>query len=845
MKIVGFHDVDRGRWNALAASSPEAWLNHDSAWVSIEERFFVDANLSFALIENGEIAGIQPLYLNDGTGTAFGERLLHSGIHRHTGLATSGRIDRGTRKALRTAAMDEIFRLAELYDVDRIQLNSHNLAPSNRADSREEIPFWVTDFGFQLGIAFGPNGMSPFPGLSTVNADQLVDLDQSEDDLFSNLDEGCRRAVRKALKAGLTFEVATDRSSLKDYLEIAEKSAVRTGEALPPVSYYEAVLDGFFAQGRAHLLFVRERDVRLAGLIVLSDKMAVHFMAGAARSEALKLRPNDLLHWNAMLWAKRAGFRTYRLGPWFPEVPRDWPISKVSYFKTKFGSSSLPIIQGSMFRRPERYRREMPALEESLRGVGCRAAESSVSSRAGSEFVAHLLRVFGFPGASASPDGRPLVLYRPQSADVGRASDVLGRGGSVVAVLPAVGFAKAFAVRSEARAVDSPRVLQAEMAGQKPWKRLRTLRSYMRFAAAEGVPVVTDDEGRAAWLRLRTAAGGSMIFAGTDIVSDLVRYRQGDPAAANKRPTEPLWGIAGERPNYLFEGQLAGENPRERHADWWCEALSDALTRLCGETRLPMLPNGAPGAIVITGDDDQAGLGRYAQQLEALGPLPVTYFLHPLTKHTPETLVQLRSRGCVELGLHPDALEEPEKYAELFSEQAAWFKQLTGEGTRTVRNHGFLNDGYWEHAKPWNAHGVKGSSNLPGLDGRMLNGSLLPARLLLDDTLTDHWSILTAIGDGIVFVYGWNDDQSADCIFGLADDIRKSGVPGVIVVNLHPENIDKTRGMHHAVRKVVDDGFVPWTMSECLEWFERRPEQRQPDARPAFSWARLLRRRSS
>ncbi|WP_375775725.1 GNAT family N-acetyltransferase [Bradyrhizobium sp. ma5] len=843
MRTVKFQLLQADRWDQFVDSSPDTWLNHSSSWIEIEERFFVNANLSFAILDDDEVVAIQPLFLSEGAGTALGERLLHSGIHRHTGLALPPDLSVGRANAAKHAAMKEILALAEVYDVDRIQLNSHNLTSRNRSGSRDEIPFWVERYGFQLGVAFGPGGMAPCPGVATLNADQLLDLEPPTEVLFQNLRD--RASVRQAMKQNLAFEITSDVAVLKDYMAIAEASSARTGEPIPQDDYYYSVLNCFGPRGKVHIAFVLAETVRVAGLILLTDKGAASYFANVSLPNSLHLRPNDFLHWSAILWAKNAGLRTYRFGPSFPEVPREWPISRVSSFKTKFGSRSVPIIQGSLFRRPERYLQNLEALKERLAEIGRLRPVSAIPAEAGGEFVAHLLRVFGFPGAEASTDGKPLVLYRPQREDVSRASEFLYRGGSVVAVLPAVGFAKAFAVTSEARSVDSPRVLRAEMAGQKPWKRLRTLHSYMRFVAAEGVPVVTDDEGRAAWLSLRTSAGGALIFVGTDIVSDLVRYRQGDPAAANKRPTEPLWGIAGERPNYLFEGQLAGENPRERHADWWCEALSDALTRLCGETRLPMLPNGAPGAIVITGDDDQAGLGRYAQQLEALGPLPVTYFLHPLTKHTPETLVQLKSRGCVELGLHPDALEEPEKYAELFSEQANWFKQLTGEDTRTVRNHGFLNDGYWEHAKSWNAHGVKGSSNLPGLDGRMLNGSLLPARLLLDDKLTGHWSILTAIGDGIVFVHGWNDDQSADCIFGLADDIRKSGVPGVIVVNLHPENIDKTRGMHHAVRKVVDDGFVPWTMSECLEWFERRPEQRQPDVRPAFSWARLLRRRSS
>ena len=43
------------------------------------------------------------------------------------------------------------------------------------------------------------------------------------------------------------------------------------------------------------------------------------------------------------------------LGPIFPEHPYDWPISKVSRFKKKFGATNVTIIQGSFFCRPEKY----------------------------------------------------------------------------------------------------------------------------------------------------------------------------------------------------------------------------------------------------------------------------------------------------------------------------------------------------------------------------------------------------------------------------------------------------------------------------------------------------------
>ena len=843
MKVVNFRDIDHETWDSVATLSPHAWLTHTSAWVKIEERFFIDANLSFALVDKDQAVGIQPLFLSDGTGMAFGERLLHSGIHRHTGLALAADIGNTTKKAIRRAAMKEILALADLYDVDRIQLNSHNLAPVNRSGDREEIPFWVKEFGFQLGIAFGPTGMTPCPGVSTVNADQLVDLDVSEEALFANLDD--RASVRQANKNGLEFEISDDPSALQHYVAIAKASARRTSEALPSSDYYQSVFDAFLPEGGIHIAFARKGAERLAGLLLLTGKKAANYLAGVSLPEALRFRPNDFLHWNSILWAKRSGLATYRFGPWFPEVPREWPISKVSHFKTKFGSKSVPILQGSLFRRPELYIGNLAGSSDHLKQVANQRTVSADIRESGAAFIAHHLGIFGFPQTAVTSDSRPIVLYRPSRSDLVPAREALDRGLAIVAILPSVEFAVDFGVTIEPKTVESAQVLHAKFAGAKPWKRLRTLHSYMRFKASSATPIVLDSEGRMVWFQQAPGGSASIVFVGTDMASDLLRYRQGDPLAAKNRPTDAKWGIAGERPNYLFDAQLTGEDPGERPVDWWCETLADALVRFCDLDRLPILPNGAPGAIVVTGDDDQAPLARYAQQRTVLGQLPISYFLHPLTKHTTRSLSKLKSLHRVELGLHPDALDQPDRYPELFAEQFAWFSKLTGSRARLVRNHGFLNDGYWEHAKAWNTHGVEGSSNLPGFDGRILNGSLLPARLMLEGELTDHWSMLTAIGDGIVFVNGWDDRQSADCIHRLADRIHESGIPGIIVLNLHPENVEKTQGMHEAAKSIVESGFVSWTLGECFDWFRKRDIK--PAANTAFfmAKARELRRRRS
>ena len=300
------------------------------------------------MIEDDEIIGVHPLYFS-ASGVAYRERLVHSGIHRQAGLALAGELDKPTMNAARSMAMAKVFDLAEQENADRIQLGTHNLAPINRSHHRQEIPFWVVDYGSHLGLRFLDGGYAPCPGMTTCCADQIVDLTADDDRLFERLDPACRRAVRKATKAGLTFEIASDPAALAKYMALACRSAVRTGEAPPSTDYYRTILDTFNRDGRAAIGFALSNGTPVAAIFAIADKGAVNFLAGVSEPKALSMRCNDFAHWQLMLWAKHQGFEVYRLGPWFPEVPRSWPISRVSLFKTKFGGRATTIIQGSLF----------------------------------------------------------------------------------------------------------------------------------------------------------------------------------------------------------------------------------------------------------------------------------------------------------------------------------------------------------------------------------------------------------------------------------------------------------------------------------------------------------------
>lgn len=442
-----------------------------------------------------------------------------------------------------------------------------------------------------------------------------------------------------------------------------------------------------------------------------------------------------------------------------------------------------------------------------------------------SSILAHHLRLFGVKAVDS-----PFRFY----ADFIRVMDATGhddlqialsfadRGCVVVLQLPSDSVLQALNIKRKA-IVKGPAIgLVTARRGVKP-RRIRSLLDFDTYECAAPHQVIMREEntGGSCWLELQVGAGW-LFLLGSNLSGDLVRYRQGNPSLAENRPSEPVWGIAGERPLYLFEPQIAGLDKYERPADAWALALAEVVSERLGSPLEPILPGGAPGAIVVTGDDDQAWLEKYDEQLRLLEGIPITYFLHPLTHHTKGTLASMGARHEVEFGLHPDALETPGIYRKLYMEQDDWFTSLTDSRARYVRNHGFLNDGYWGHLPVWLERGVVASSNLPGVDGRILNGSLLPARVVYNDMLTDHWSILTAIGDGVRFALGMDGPQSAQCIHTLAERIRESGIPGVIVLNLHPQNVSETVEMHTAVLELARGGFLPMTLGGCIQWFADR-----------------------
>ena len=120
----------------------------------------------------------------------------------------------------------------------------------------------------------------------------------------------------------------------------------------------------------------------------------------------------------------------------------------------------------------------------------------------------------------------------------------------------------------------------------------------------------------------------------------------------------------------------------------------------------------------------------------------------------------------------------------------------------------------------------------------------MPGRVavLINGQLSPHWSVLTAFGDGMVFAMGLSDTAAAQRLLDCAASIVDSGVPGVIVINLHPQNFSCTRALQAALHEIIRLGFIPWTLADCWRWFDTadRYNVQMPGLQAAAARARAV-----
>jgi len=170
-----------------------------------------------------------------------------------------------------------------------------------------------------------------------------IDLKKSKEELFGDLSEAKRRAVRRAINLGVTVNQSQD---ITNFIRIKNKSAGMFG--FITTSGLRELWE-VFSPNNATILLAHQSDTVIAGVLLLFwDDVAYYWIAGSTK-QGKKLFAPTLLAWEAITLSKQKKSKLFDfVGVWDERMPkqnREW--LGFTKFKEGFGGAAhyYPIIE--------------------------------------------------------------------------------------------------------------------------------------------------------------------------------------------------------------------------------------------------------------------------------------------------------------------------------------------------------------------------------------------------------------------------------------------------------------------------------------------------------------------
>jgi serine/alanine adding enzyme len=183
----------------------------------------------------------------------------------------------------------------------------------------------------------------------------VIDLAPSEATLWQAISRGTRSGIQRARREGLSVEqVEPNDDALARFRELYLATMSRRGAAERwyfPQSYFSDCVR-HLGRDRSALFFARYGGEVAAAYLLLNDASTAYYHFGASDERWLAYRPNNLLMYETMLWAKRRGLKRYHLGGGVTADGTDTLLR----FKSSFGGSRAMLYTYGRIMNEDVYR---------------------------------------------------------------------------------------------------------------------------------------------------------------------------------------------------------------------------------------------------------------------------------------------------------------------------------------------------------------------------------------------------------------------------------------------------------------------------------------------------------
>jgi hypothetical protein len=168
----------------------------------------------------------------------------------------------------------------------------------------------------------------------------VIDLTLPEAELWAAVSRGTRSSIRRAQRSGIEVQRVTPDAHTLDIFQRLYLQTMHRRQAQPrwlfPDTYFPACMQRLGSEGSA-LFFARRAGELAAAYLLLTDHQSAYYHFGASDERWLEFRPNNLLMWETLLWAKARGMTRYHLGGGVTSDETD----SLLRFKSSFGGERV------------------------------------------------------------------------------------------------------------------------------------------------------------------------------------------------------------------------------------------------------------------------------------------------------------------------------------------------------------------------------------------------------------------------------------------------------------------------------------------------------------------------
>jgi len=160
-----------------------------------------------------------------------------------------------------------------------------------------------------------------------------IDVKPDLEAIWKRNDEATHRAIKKAQRDGVSVSVRQDKAAIRAYFEM--HLGIRKhkyGMLAQPWPFFEAIFKHWFEPGQGAVLVASHQDQVVAGTLVLRWKDTLYYKFNASARDQLGARPNDLIMWELIGYAKQLGCDWVDLGL------SDWGQEGLLRFKGKYAT---------------------------------------------------------------------------------------------------------------------------------------------------------------------------------------------------------------------------------------------------------------------------------------------------------------------------------------------------------------------------------------------------------------------------------------------------------------------------------------------------------------------------